>query len=268
MTEPASAIQRHYGSDDLFDRIMYALAAAGHDIAHPTVEMLYLVDQLHTGGIVSTKAQAELAGVTNNMRALDAGCGIGGGGRFLAHTYGCRVEAIDLTPTYVATAARLNTLCGLDQAITVREGSVTDLPYPDRSFDLVWCQNVSMNVADKRRMFAEACRVLVPGGRYTFSHAAQGPGGEPYYPTPWARDASYSFLGTPEEIMALLKDAGFAVVKSRIEQIRPGGPQSGAEGLGPALAMGADMPERQANMARSLAENRLLFMQVVTERPA
>ena len=30
----------------------------------------------------------------------------------------------------------------------------------------MWCQNVSMNVEDKRRMFAEAYRVLAPGGRY------------------------------------------------------------------------------------------------------
>ena len=65
------------------------------------------------------------------------------------------------------------------------------LPYPDRSFDVVWSQNVTMNVEDKPRMFAEAFRVLVPGGVYTFSHFAQGPAGAPYYPLPWARDASF-----------------------------------------------------------------------------
>jgi cyclopropane fatty-acyl-phospholipid synthase-like methyltransferase len=59
------------------------------------------------------------------MRVLDAGCGIGGSSRHLAHTYGCRSEAIDLTPQFVEAAARLNKLCGMDSVITVRLGSAT-----------------------------------------------------------------------------------------------------------------------------------------------
>ena len=88
------------------------------------------------------------------MRVLDAGCGVGGSSRYLAHTYGCQVEAIDLTPQYVEAAVRLNELCGLDKKIDVRQGGVTDLPYADQRFDLVWCQNVTMNVGDKRSMFS------------------------------------------------------------------------------------------------------------------
>ena len=56
--------------------------------------------------------------------------------------------------------------------------------------------------------------LLVPDGRFTFSHAACGPAGEPYYPLPWARDASYSFLGTPEEILALLREVGFTQIQN------------------------------------------------------
>ncbi len=268
--EPLSLVQEHYRSNDLFDRVMDALAAAGCATAKPTVEMFFPLDQLHTGGLNATKAQAELAGVKKGMRVLDAGCGIGGGARFLASTFECQVEAIDPTPEYVDVAERLNALCHLEQKIAVCQGSVTDLPYADRSFDLVWCQNVTMNVADKQNMFAEAFRVLVPGGRYTFSHAAQGPEGEPYYPLPWARESSHSFLGTPERVIAVLKDAGFAVTECRVEHGAPqGGPQppAAAGGLGPGLAMGADMPTRQANMARSLKEGRLVFMLVVGERP-
>lgn len=267
MTGARSSIQKQYGSDDLMARIMGALQAAGRDTTRPTVEMLNSIDQLHAGGLNSTKEMAELAGLTRDMNVLDVGCGIGGSSRYLAHTYGCRIEAIDLTPQFVETAARLNKLCGIDDKITVRQGSVTDLPYEDQSFDLVWCQSVAMNVEDKPRMFAEAHRVLVPGGRYTFSHAAQGPAGEPYYPLPWAMAPSYSFLGTPEEILEWLGEVGFTNIESRNET---GSPESTgerpADELGSSTIMGADMPQRQANAARSVQEGRLIRMLVVAER--
>ena len=78
MHDVRSLIQAHYGSNDLIQGMMAALAEAGHDIASPTVEMLNLVDQLHMGGLNSTKDQAELVGITSDMRVLDAGCGVGG----------------------------------------------------------------------------------------------------------------------------------------------------------------------------------------------
>jgi sarcosine/dimethylglycine N-methyltransferase len=264
MADVRSSVQTHYGSDGLVDRIMAALRAAGHDTANPTVEMLNLIDQLHGGGLNSTKRQAELLGVAKEMRVLDAGCGVGGSSRYLAHTYGCRVDAIDLTPQFVETAARLNELCAMDAKITVRQGSVTDLPYEDRSFDLVWCQNVTMNVEDKRRMFGEAYRVLVPGGRYAISHAARGSSGEQYYPLPWAKQPSYSFLGTPEEILELLGAVGFTNIENRGEA--GGAGEWRPDELGPSTISGADMPERQANAARSGKEGRLIRMFVVAER--
>jgi 2-polyprenyl-3-methyl-5-hydroxy-6-metoxy-1,4-benzoquinol methylase len=61
-----------------------------------------------------------------------------------------RVEAIDLTPQYFETAERSNKLGGIEHKIAVRQGSVTDLPYEDQSFDLVSCQNVTMNVEGMR----------------------------------------------------------------------------------------------------------------------
>jgi len=267
MPEVTSSVQAHYGSESIVDRMLAALATAGHDVSKPTVDMLNLIDQLHTGGLNSMKTQAELVGMTGSMRVLDARCGVGGSSRYLAHNYGCPVEAIDLTPQYVEAAVKLNKLCGMDDKITVREGSVTDLPYADRTFDLVWSQNVSMNVEDKRRMFSEAFRVLVPGGRFTLSHAAHGPAGDPYYPLPWARDQSYSFLGTPEEILDLLLEVGFSQVQNRDET----GKLAGASGRGSgdldvSAISGEDIAERQANSARSAHDGRLVRMLVVAQR--
>lgn len=86
MSKKTAAVIGHYGVDDLVDRILRALTAAGHDTSSPTVEMLNLADQMHGGGLNATKVQAKLAGITGDMRVLDAGCGIGGSSRYLAHT--------------------------------------------------------------------------------------------------------------------------------------------------------------------------------------
>lgn len=267
MADATASIQAHYGSGDLVGRIMGALKDAGHDTANPTVEMLNLVDQVHGGGLNATKDQAELASIGEHTRVLDAGCGVGGSGRYLAHTYGCRIEGIDLTPEFVETAGHLNKLCGLDHRISVRQGSVTDLPYKGQSFDLVWCQNVTMNIEDKPGLFAEAYRVLVPGGHYTFSHAARGAAGEPYYPLPWATGPSYSYLATPEQVLGWLADAGFETIENRYEG--GGAPRARPAGeLGSGIIMGPDVSERHANSARSVQEGRLARMLVSAVRPA
>jgi hypothetical protein len=61
-------------------------------------------------------------------------------------------------------------------------------------------QAALMNIADKRGVFREACRVLRPGGLLSLSLAGAGSAGEPDHPLPWATTAAISFLAAPDEI--------------------------------------------------------------------
>ena len=79
------------------------------------------------------------------------------------------MAAVDLTEEYCQTARWLNQLAGLDDRICVRQANVTDLPFEDAIFTLMFSQHVQMNAADKALLYAEARRVLAAGGRLTGS---------------------------------------------------------------------------------------------------
>jgi 2-polyprenyl-3-methyl-5-hydroxy-6-metoxy-1,4-benzoquinol methylase len=266
-TENRSVIE-HYKRKNIMPRILDALSGAGHDPDNLTITALSEVDHLHGGALATTVAQAELAAIPKGCHVLDAGCGICGPSRYLADSYGCTIEAFDLTPEFVEVARQLNEKVGLGDKITVEVGSVTELRYVDQSFDVVLSQNVSMNVADKSAMFNEAFRVLKPGGIFTFSHLAEGPNGPPIYPLPWARTPDVSFLETPQKITDLLSAAGFVEIedKASIANSKPGGPPPPGT-IGGAPAMGDDLPMRIQNSLQSHQEGRLIPMMIVARRP-
>ena len=269
MMQEAAAVTRHYGRPGLVGRLLDELKAQGHALDRFTAADFRRMDQLHGGGFAATEAMGALAGVRPGMWVLDAGSGLGGTARYLAETFGVSVEAVDLTPEFVEAAEEINRLCGLDGLIRVRVGSVTALPFGPEAFDLVWSHYVSMNVSDKEALCSEAYRVLKPGGRFVIALLAEGPGGAPHYPLPWAREPSYSFLEAPEAVLAGLGAAGFRVVEARRPPPGSRPPSMGDAGLAPKTAsMGDDMAQREANAARSVAEGRLQPMMVLAERPA
>jgi sarcosine/dimethylglycine N-methyltransferase len=191
--------------------IEQALIAAGKDIDHLQPSDLALIEDFHTMGRIATSQLVDLIGITSDTRVLDAGSGIGGTARFVADRCGCKVTAVDLTEEYCQTCNWLNRLVGLDDQISVRQADITDLPFADASFDVVLSQHVQMNVADKARLYREARRVLVSGGRLALWDITIGQRGEPDYPVPWADQSELSHLATPEQLRATIGSSGFAI---------------------------------------------------------
>jgi SAM-dependent methyltransferase len=204
-----SSLATHYSASDIEARIVAGLRAAGLNPAQRlSPEELGGLDHFHTGGLRASRELLKLARIRARDRVLDIGAGLAGSARMLASVTGCRVECVEMSPDYCVGAVLLNRLTGLEDHINVVEGSALDLLYPDRSFDVVWIQNVGMNIEDKRRLYGEIARVLKPGGRYAFQEMAAGSVETSYFPLPWASDPSDSFLVTPEEMNSLLAECG------------------------------------------------------------
>jgi sarcosine/dimethylglycine N-methyltransferase len=191
--------------------IEQALIAAGKDLDHLQPGDLWLLEDFHTMGRIATSQLVDLADITAETTVLDAGSGIGGTARYIADRCRCTVTAVDLTEEYCETARWLNQLVGLDELISVHQGDVTELPFADATAEVVLSQHVQMNVADKTRLYQEARRVLVSGGRLGIWDITSGSQGDLAYPLPWADHPGLSHLVTSDELRAVVESSGFAV---------------------------------------------------------
>ncbi len=196
----AHIVTRHYeGDGGLGDRIYERLRSLGFEERNPlSPEDTAAVDQFHVGGFEATEKLAQLLCPSRGSYALDLGSGLGGPSRYLAAKYGCRVVGIDITEEYCGIASKLAERMGLQDLVEYRVGDARDLPFSDESFDVVWTQHVSMNIAEKPDLYAGIFRVLKAGGRFAAHDVVQGASGPILFPVPWARTAAISHLQTSE----------------------------------------------------------------------
>lgn len=107
-----------------------------------------------------------LADLRPGDRVIDLGSGSGMDAFLAAALVGPSgaVVGVDFTPEQVEKARRVAAEAGVDN-IEFREGRIEDLPAADESFDCVISNGVVNLSPQKERVFAEAARVLRPGGR-------------------------------------------------------------------------------------------------------
>ena len=273
MTAQAKIVRDHYQAA-ITDResLMVRIAAAVDAIEPPiNAHRLAPLDQFHMGGFAATIALAERAAISADTLVLDAGSGLGGPARYLAETFGCMVEGIDLSPDYVAIAEFLTNRAGLADRVTFREGDLMRLPFEDGRFDLVWTQHVAMNIADRAGLYRELRRVLKRGGRLAFYDPLAADGHPAMiFPVPWAQTADTSTLLTMDETRAVLEQLGFSifsfddVTADAIQWAQTqGAPQPG--GANAAMIVGARMAEMAGNFVKNLREGRVRLVMGIAQ---
>lgn len=146
-------------------------AAADGDISQ-----LIMGEQVHVGGLRSTLALAERAGVRAGMAGVDLCCHTGAGMRALVRFCGVKeMIGVDATEQVVERGREICHAEGLDERVSLVVGDACATGLPTETADFVWGEDAWCYVKDKHALIVEAARLLRPGGTVAFTDWVEGP---------------------------------------------------------------------------------------------
>ncbi|MEK6936601.1 MAG: methyltransferase domain-containing protein [Nanoarchaeota archaeon] len=211
--------KRYYNSDIIGS--LYGLSGAGliglmsGDQLHPPMiydeEIWRDGNRWKEGAIKCCERLASLAKINGSSLVLDVGSGIGGPGRYLAHTFGCRVVGLNISELQTKTAKRLTKETSLENLVGLCLGDAEDLPFKDEAFSVVWTMNMFYHIQNKPKTLREFYRVLKPNGILAF---------DDWVITKDTKEEEHQKLkqiwqnpsfGTIEEYMSFMESIGFKV---------------------------------------------------------
>lgn len=103
--------------------------------------------------------------VTGDESVLELGCGAGRSLQTMArHHRAARFTGLDHSATMLRMAHRRNRAVIAAGRMTLTQGRIGSLPWPEATFDKILLLNVAYFLDRQGRDIAETCRVLRPGG--------------------------------------------------------------------------------------------------------
>jgi len=133
------------------------------------IVVFLLGHSFHPGGPRLTRQLASTALVGPKTDVLDVACGNGNSARIVATSFGASVTGCDFSDINLQRAAVTSRSAKLEAHTSFVRGNAEQLPFSDRSFDVVICECSLCLFADLNVTLDEMFRVLKPGGRIGIS---------------------------------------------------------------------------------------------------
>ncbi|KNC19108.1 methyltransferase type 11 [Arthrobacter sp. RIT-PI-e] len=201
--QDAAAVADHYDElDPLYRRLWgehvhHGLWTTGRET--PTQAVEALVDTV-----------GERLSLAPGEAGVDIGCGYGSTARQLARSRDVSVTGFTLSAEQAQYAAA-RPVPGVD----IRHRNWFDNGLADASVNAAWSIESSEHMVDKPAFFAEAHRVLAPGGRFVIcawlAETDAGPWKIRHLLEPICREGRLPSMGTREDYEAMARAAGFEV---------------------------------------------------------
>ncbi|MFO0991245.1 MAG: class I SAM-dependent methyltransferase [Hyphomicrobiales bacterium] len=112
---------------------------------------------------------ANLLELQPDRRLIEVACGVGTTAIHLAKMTGASVDATNISETQLAEARERAAVQGLSSRVSFAFGDYHQLDASPQSYDAWLCQEALLYAHDRQQVFAEARRVVKPGGRIVFT---------------------------------------------------------------------------------------------------
>ena len=150
-----------------------------------------------------------------NGRILDIGCG---GGDFLARMYrrfpAAQFFGIDYSPLSVKRSISCNRKAVQEGKMSIAEGNVSSLPFPDNHFDAVTALATIYFWPDVQQNIQEVVRTLKPGGMFIVSSESM----DEARANQFVKSIPGMVYYSPDKICDFFRQAGLVDVETRTEQ--------------------------------------------------
>jgi tocopherol O-methyltransferase len=205
-----------------YDETWFDFRVLWMTLRNPAIHFGYWDGQTRTHGQSldnMDRVMADIAQISPGDRVLDAGCGVGGGGFWLAQKRSARVWGITIVGSQASRGRRFAKSRGLEGSVSFSCQDFCQTGFADAAFDVVWARESVCHAADKDAFFEEAFRLLRPGGRLVMADfvrterplAAE----DERLLRAWLRPWAVPGLATPDELRRSASDAGFGEIVVR-----------------------------------------------------